>query len=169
MHYLFLQILSSSHMYWSYHHLLLLAGSLNYTSLPCDTALLCLQQLIMSFKDLEEYASNIAMSIFPLILIQPKVPLFWTTLCYFLFNWKLGIFLFIILAWLSVLYVLLHNQMWRLNLKALELANELKWSLYGNLVNLSGREKVSWFSIGKLICNIPCICIHSFGNVDFKF
>ncbi|XP_022898537.1 uncharacterized protein At3g06530-like isoform X1 [Olea europaea var. sylvestris] len=105
------EIISSSLVIEALQHVLqrfseiLLSSSLNYTSLPCDTALLCLQQLIMSFKDLEEYASNIAMSIFPLILILPKT--------------------------------------WRLNLKALELAKELKWSLYGNLVNLSGREKVS--------------------------
>ncbi|XP_022872922.1 uncharacterized protein At3g06530 isoform X3 [Olea europaea var. sylvestris] len=82
---------------------ILLSSSLNNSSLPYNAAVLCLQQLIMSFKDLEEHASNLAMSIFPLILIHPKT--------------------------------------WRLNLKALELAKELKWSLYRNLNNLSGRHK----------------------------
>ncbi|KAL2550105.1 Uncharacterized protein Fot_11635 [Forsythia ovata] len=96
------EIISSSLLIEALQHVIqrcneiLLSSSLNNTSLPCDAAVLCLQQLIMSFKDLEEYSSRLAMAIFPLILIRPKT--------------------------------------WRLNLKALELAKVLKWSLYGNLV-----------------------------------
>ncbi|CAI9771819.1 unnamed protein product [Fraxinus pennsylvanica] len=103
------EIISSSLLIEALQHVLqrcseiLLASSLNNTSLPCNAAVLCLQLLITSFKDLEEHASSLAMLIFPLILIHPKT--------------------------------------WRLNLKALELAKELKWSLYSNLVDLSGQHK----------------------------
>ncbi|XP_042063624.1 uncharacterized protein At3g06530-like [Salvia splendens] len=82
---------------------ILLSSSSSSSSLPKDVALLCIQQVITTFKDQEQYAATFATMIFPLLLVRPKT--------------------------------------WRLNLKALELAKELKWPFYENLVLLPVLEK----------------------------
>lgn len=59
------------------------AGSSTNPVLHEDAAILCLQQVITSFKDQEKYAMTLATMIFPLVLIRPKVSFF----CYGLYNW----------------------------------------------------------------------------------
>ncbi|KAL3837868.1 hypothetical protein ACJIZ3_022459 [Penstemon smallii] len=73
------QILSSpllieaiQHVLQRCNEILLSAGSSTHKSLPRDAALLCLQQVITSFKDQEKYAMTLATAIFPLLLIRPK-------------------------------------------------------------------------------------------------
>ncbi|KAK4480629.1 hypothetical protein RD792_013707 [Penstemon davidsonii] len=72
------EILSSPLLIEAIQHVLqrcdeiLLSGSSTHKSLPRDAALLCLQQVITSFKDQEKYAMTLATAIFPLLLIRPK-------------------------------------------------------------------------------------------------
>ncbi|CAA0830720.1 Uncharacterized protein SHERM_26110 [Striga hermonthica] len=72
------EILSSPLLVEALQHVLqrcieiLLSSSLTNTSLPSNTALLCLQQVITTFKDKEQYAKTLATAIFPLLLIRPK-------------------------------------------------------------------------------------------------
>ncbi|GER49927.1 ARM repeat superfamily protein [Striga asiatica] len=72
------EILSSPLLVEALQHVLqrcieiLLSSSLTNTSLPSNIALLCLQQVMTTFKDKEQYAKTLATAIFPLLLIRPK-------------------------------------------------------------------------------------------------
>lgn len=112
-------------------HCHLNVGSSNAKSLAGNVAVACLELAVTIFKEQDEYARNLATMIFPFVLVLRKV-------CYILLNTGVS-FNFHLLDCLSFCSSL---QSQRINLKALELSKEVKWSVYQNLMSLSNLDKV---------------------------
>lgn len=120
-------------------------GSSNAKSLAGNVGVACLEFAVTSFKDQDEYARNLATMIFPFVLVLQKV-------CYLLLNIPLvfpSVFFF---YWIALSFCSsLQSQ--RINLKALELSKEVKWSFYQSLMSLSNLDKVSILLVMQFLVN----------------
>jgi hypothetical protein len=134
-----------------------LVGSSDKTSLAADVAIACLKNANSNLHDDDDYLRTFSAMLFPLLLILPKVSCSFV-LTYVWFsnvsidgfnqashNWLVFVFL--------ILYCYLQTQ--RLNLKALQLAKEVKWPLYQNLVGTSSTEMVNYLLV--IFCSLRYI------------